>query len=508
MQAPYHPFLLLCFFFTHLLASNTGQGLYVIDFLKPFLLSAALTGVFWILLGFLFKSARKAAAAVSALIFIFFSYGHLRNVMLTYVLQSNIPHKYFILMFLTGWAGICFLAFRIYPRTEEGRKTAMAATTRFLNIMSGILLLLPMSQLAAYSIYEMPRVALHGDPPVALHKTPDPVPDIYYIILDEYGRHDVLLKELNYDNSAFLSELRKMGFFVADRSNSNYLETTYSLSSMLNMRYLKYPDEDVMTLMRKSSLAKTLKRKGYKFIWVNSGCAITDYSPLADKVISFLGTNDVQLMLINTTFINAFTALLFSHSWRVRHFYNFEALGKIPVLPDAKFVFAHILLPHPPFVFRKDGSVYGGETIRTTPRSFNAERYHQAYPEQTEYLNKMVLPLVRKIISTSKNPPIIVLQADHGIDPVDHDVQEPAVAAKRAANLTAVLLPGDGQLKLYPEISPVNIPRVILDHYFDARLGLLEDRTFMAQSDERGEKRFWTDYTLNIRRNQETKSPA
>ena len=44
---------------------------------------------------------------------------------------------------------------------------------------------------------------------------------------------------LQYDNSAFISDLEKMGFYVAKCSQSNYPRTDVSLGSSLNMDYLQ-----------------------------------------------------------------------------------------------------------------------------------------------------------------------------------------------------------------------------------------------------------------------------
>ncbi len=62
-------------------------------------------------------------------------------------------------------------------------------------------------------------------------------PDIYYIILDGYGRSDVLQRYYDFDNAEFLEGLRHRGFYVADKSSTNYPYTAHSLSSSLNMRY-------------------------------------------------------------------------------------------------------------------------------------------------------------------------------------------------------------------------------------------------------------------------------
>jgi hypothetical protein len=46
--------------------------------------------------------------------------------------------------------------------------------------------------------------------------------------------------------------------------------------------------------------------------------------------------------------------------------------------------------------------------------------------------------------------------------------------------LTAIYLPGKNNEGLYSQITPVNIFRVILNDYFDAKLPLLEDHSYYS----------------------------
>lgn len=63
-------------------------------------------------------------------------------------------------------------------------------------------------------------------------------PDIYYIILDNYGSSDMLRTIHNIDNSSFINALKEKGFFIAGESMANYPRTILSLASSLNMQYL------------------------------------------------------------------------------------------------------------------------------------------------------------------------------------------------------------------------------------------------------------------------------
>jgi hypothetical protein len=46
-------------------------------------------------------------------------------------------------------------------------------------------------------------------------------PDVYYIILDGYGRQDVLQREYGFDNSEFINALQSRAFYVARRTTQS-----------------------------------------------------------------------------------------------------------------------------------------------------------------------------------------------------------------------------------------------------------------------------------------------
>ena len=98
-------------------------------------------------------------------------------------------------------------------------------------------------------------------------------PDIYYIILDSYTRADVLQECFSYDNSEFLDQLRGLGFYVADKSRTNFTITDLSLASSLNMDYPSQmgakPEDAANNAMlaywiRNSKVQKALKNIGYQ----------------------------------------------------------------------------------------------------------------------------------------------------------------------------------------------------------------------------------------------------
>lgn len=73
--------------------------------------------------------------------------------------------------------------------------------------------------------------------PVTALEQPAKLPDIYFFVLDAYSRADMLHTHLNYDNSAFIADLRSRRYNVLDRSRANYLYTLLSVSSTMAMDY-------------------------------------------------------------------------------------------------------------------------------------------------------------------------------------------------------------------------------------------------------------------------------
>jgi hypothetical protein len=306
------------------------------------------------------------------------------------------------------------------------------------------------------------------------------LPDIYYIVLDAYGRADQIQKHLDYDNTAFLEALEEQGFFIGSCSQSNYAQTELSLASSLNFNYLDELGDTFISgssdrsplwpLIRYSALRQFLEAQGYTTIAFATGYG---WSEVSDADIFFkpqtgaLELNSFQYMLLQTT---AGRILLDAKELslpntpddliRRRTVFALEKLPTIPSLPGPKFVFAHLLVPHS-FVFGPHGEPIAVDVSTMTP-----EIFQQGYVDQLIYINRQIERLVAGIIAESSTPPVIILQGDHG----PTSLGRPA----RVAILNAYYLPGNADA-LSPAITPANTFRVILDAYFKQDLPLLPD---------------------------------
>jgi hypothetical protein len=152
-----------------------------------------------------------------------------------------------------------------------------------------------------------------------------------------------------------------------------------------------------------------------------------------------------------------------SERFRERTLFTLDQLDKLSYIQGPKLVFAHIIAPHPPYVFGPAGEPIEAADVGTTKTQEGADHYR----DQALYISNRMKEIVPKIIANSNPPPIIVIQGDHG----------PTVASRprsRMSNLNAYFLPGVAA-PVYPTVTPVNTFRIIFNAYFGQDLELLDD---------------------------------
>jgi hypothetical protein len=300
-------------------------------------------------------------------------------------------------------------------------------------------------------------------------------PDIYYIVLDAYARADVLAEIYGHDNGPFLDGLRARGFYIGDDSYSNYSMTHLSLAATLEMKYLPsdapYDPAAIDQQIQDARVVHELQRRGYRYVFFETSWFGTDHAPLADVSVqrADAGT-EFESILLRTTLPGRFLPQASRHVDVLR---TFEGLRGVPEIGGPKFTFAHLLVPHPPLMFRSDG------TVRSYVDDLRAPFEPNAYVDQLQFVNAKVKELIGGLISSSDTPPIIILQADHGpATLIDGPSDALAVYRERHGILNAIYAPDTVQAELYPSISPVNTFRVIMRTVFGEDMPNLPDRSF------------------------------
>lgn len=334
-------------------------------------------------------------------------------------------------------------------------------------------------------LYKPVRDISKGTIQVNGHVEMDQYPDVYYIILDGYGRADILRDLYKFSNDEFLSALTEIGFYVASQSRSNYSQTSMSIASSLNSMYLDdlgVLDKRLSTmdrsliqqkLVRESLVTRKFQQLGYTTVIVDSGFSFfTSNIPDVNITYPFRGIDEFIWNVSDTTLIRAIFPTTIQKSRYDGISAMFDSMSEVPNIEGPTFTLAHVPIPHPPYLFDESGSFTkstgfeGVDGNGWLPRS--------SYIDQVEYVNKLVEDLVNEITEASKAEPIIVIQADHGPMSTWMEPKETLPI------LNALYLPRNGANYLYPSISPVNTFRLIFDLYFGSDYGLKEDRSYWA----------------------------
>ena len=155
------------------------------------------------------------------------------------------------------------------------------------------------------------------------------------------------------------------------------------------------------------------------------------------------------------------------------------------------FTLAHVFCPHPPLIFGENGEDVQlrvscrytisrrGPSPRPIPRSGRLSR--EAYRDQAAFITERIEETIKQILARSPEPPIIILQSDHGSElKLDMNDVNNTDLKERMSILNAYYFPGQKYDGLYSGISPVNSFRVVLNTYFGSNLELLPDRSFFS----------------------------
>jgi len=316
---------------------------------------------------------------------------------------------------------------------------------------------------------------------------PPPDRDIYLIILDGMGSPSVLASTYGLDVGDVVAGLQARGFAVSSRSRSAYPYTFLSLASTLNLGYLDdlaaavdpatpdlYP---LQYLIHRNALFQLAKAAGYRVVMIGSDYGTTDRAPFADvcrcrqpiphriEHAAMAIVPLLSLLPIDRWASDAHRA----HLQRV--------LSDLTAHRESgpQFVMAHVLAPHPPFVFDADGPhTPAGRFSFRGPEDEPTRR--REYRGQVQFLLGRVLGVVDRLLARDK-PPVILIQADHG--PASRRAVDSGDLDEEFGVFLASLFP-DRTVTLPDDVSPLNVARALATEYLGVDLPAVPDRQWHA----------------------------
>jgi hypothetical protein len=332
-----------------------------------------------------------------------------------------------------------------------------------------------------------------------------PSRDIYVIVLDGHANARVLEEVFGFDNARFEDSLRALGFLVPRDVRSNYVQTYLSVASLLNFAHVTKLAEDAGVTSKDHSLptylvkhnraARFLKDRGYKYVLFPSAWwAATSNSPLASEVFDSrpafdLGhevrRTELRLAVLRSTLLRFAFRSDQAPTPLVQHFLrSFEGLREIPADPAPTFTFAHILLPHVPYLL--DGRCRPLEHAIPDDQEADTPEQRADYIGQVRCADRLVLELVTALLRRSSTPPVILVVGDHGPRFADvgfyghpERVSAPFIRERFGA-FGAFYLPAGGESAFREPVTLVNVLGHVVRYYFNADLPPSADGMYVS----------------------------
>jgi hypothetical protein len=516
-KIPFHP-IIFAPYPVLALAANNISWVHKLDFYWALGITVLAMLLILLILWLLSKNIHTAAAITSLFIFLFFTYGHVYNL----VAKGHNP---------TVWLTTLWILLLVGgARWIRSQQDVIGKFTLILNQICMLLLLFPLITLgvdhlrdqAGQSPSEQEFIIPTGGESLSVDPS-SPLPDIYYIILDGYARADTLADVYDYDNQPTLDYLKQRGFYIAEEGYANYHHTALSLSTTLNMTYIKellteegiqsYRYRRIIDHIHENVVFELTSQLGYQLAVFDAGYTVTEIFNadhyIRPEVDTSTPTSQYQsvkkpdhLGLFETRYLetSALRPLLpiigkyLSEDSRYEDHrqHVLSTFSHLPMFAEeegAYFVFAYILAPHPPFVFDADGDPVSNWRLYTVSDGSHwvgdigtRSEYIQGYRDQIQYVNTLLVEAIDEILDKSETPPIIIIQADHGPGAYfEWDSIKLTNLQERMGILNAIYIPDGHYEWLYPSISSINTFRGIFSHYFGADFELIEDRAYISK---------------------------
>ena len=501
-SVPLHPLLFAAYPVLFLFAANRREGVVLSDAWAPLGLAVGaavvLVGVGWLL----FRNVRAVALVVSAWALLFFSYGRVADALSeTKVagidLGEDSPLLWIWAVAALGVVGLAYLVRRHLP-----------GITNALNLIAVVLIAINVFSIASSGPIEVGRKTALADRatrPKTGTARPKHMPDIYYIVPEDYGVPYVHRKWFGIDTRWFYRYLKSKGFYVAWESMSNYQNTHQSLASSLNMEYLdKLFGDEAPSLhgtydkLPNPKIARYLKSLGYRYVHIGSWYWPTAEDPGAHVNLNYGSISEFSSTLYETTVLPpVFRTFGVAQDkldprrvkWK-RTLAEFDLAARARHFKGPKFVFSHIMFPHyqgpkpPAHTIDRNGNFI-------TKEQEKERSYERLYGDQIIFAAKKLKQLIDSLLSDPGYQPVIILQTDEGPYRTEELEDNPAkfkwteVSGDELRDhfliLNAYYLPGVSHDRLYPSITPVNSFRLVFNLYFRAGFRMLPDKFYARE---------------------------
>lgn len=315
------------------------------------------------------------------------------------------------------------------------------------------------------------------------------LPDIYFLVFDEFSGFEPM-REYWHNNEvvdSFKAFLESNGFFVAENSHGSSIDTLRETATRLNFQ--EYPldatTDNFFTHIANNQVMSYVKTKGYTtVVFEELTYAYATALPITADIsytVDNIGTtntgalfDEFGMLVADKTVLYAFADLYkISNPQYIKHqqmvLFTTAKLSQLQEIQSPKFIYSHILLPHFPFMWDSNGGFNAPENYQ------NWNYYEGNYNHAVKTITKLIKDILA--VSDPQNPPIIILQSDHGAR--NKDTKSPGSAILpdfpedfKTNILYTLNIPGFDTSQLTQDINPINTFPIIFNYLFDENIPL------------------------------------
>ncbi len=394
---------------------------------RPLAVFVVVAAGFFILFASLTRDAVKGAFVSNIALFLFAYYrpfeDFIRDICWHIRFWHIVPVLFLVLL---------LLALHSQTMGDQGRQTLQRANRAIAIVL--ILLILFNGAMAIPTLFGKVQLARQGRTIATSYLSIGPsssnhFPNVYYILLDEYSSFDMIRKHYGYDNLPFARFLESTGFTISHSSHNPSPRTPEVLAHLIGMDSFRVPpsftvdENDRMVnlplsfdlcyeIIAESQLTRFFKSFGYEIFVADMGRLFINHPVTLFSDHAYAPDDTGQAESTQNTLFGATisrSALYVLDMQLDTHLYNRMVNGifdwiEIPRhLEKPIFLYAHIVCPHGPFSFDKDGqSISGGFDWQT-------KAY---YLGQFIYVTDRISGIVRRLVENDPDC-VIILQSDH-----------------------------------------------------------------------------------------------
>lgn len=313
------------------------------------------------------------------------------------------------------------------------------------------------------------------------------IADIYYIVLDEFSGFTAMRDYWhNSKVDDFYNYLKSKGFVIYENSHGSSTDTVHQLATRLNYEFYQsenssseqnqwfndIADNKVMGYL-KSVGYTTITFEEMQYIYPASKPITSDVSYTYNNIpATNLGVyfDDFWILVADNTMLKELS-IYYRRIGSDQHsnmvFFTANKIGNLDDQPSPKFVYSHLIFPHAPFIFDEKGHF-------NTPKVYYDYNY---YIGQYNFSIDLIEKMVNSILDNSDpaNPPVIILQSDHGLRNFTDGFINQLVNFPehfKTNILYARLMPGYLATYSEQEIDPINTFPIVFNYLFGTNIPL------------------------------------